>query len=91
MTQNCENPRHAGWMWLSDSHFSPHQYTVNAAGLAHATVDLGHRRSTHTAFAGQPDITPTWQRWIDRAGRDAGEQRDVVRYLTMALETPGGA
>jgi hypothetical protein len=81
-----DNPRHAGWMWLGDSRFSPHQYEVNAAGLAHASTDLGHRDSTHTAFAGQPDITPAWQKWIDRAGRDAVEQRAVVHYLTMALD-----
>jgi hypothetical protein len=86
--ESRENPRHAGWMWLSDSHFSPHQYTVNAAGLTLARTDLGHRDSTHAAFAKQSDITPAWQRWIDRAGRDAREQRAVVRYLTLALDTP---
>lgn len=86
-----ENPRHAVWMWLSDSHFSPHQYTLNAAGLAHARTDLGHRNSTHAAFAEQSDVTPAWQRWIDRAGRDAREQGAVVHYLTLALETPAHA
>jgi hypothetical protein len=84
-----DDPRHAGWMWLGDSRFSPHQYAVNAAGLAHASADLGHRDSTHTAFAGQSEITPAWQKWIDRAGRDASEQRAVVHYLTMALDSPG--
>lgn len=83
-----DDPRHAGWMWLGDSRFSPHQYTVTAAGLAHASADLGHRDSTHTAFAGQSKITPAWQKWIDRAGRDADEQRAVVDYLTMALDPP---
>jgi hypothetical protein len=84
-----DDPRHAGWVWLGDSRFSPHQYAVSAAGLAHASADLGHRDSTHTAFAGQSEITPAWQKWIDRAGRDAGEQRAVVHYLTMALDRPG--
>jgi hypothetical protein len=83
-----DDPRHAGWMWLGDSRFSPHQYAVNAAGLAHARADLGHRDSTHTAFAKQSDITPAWQKWIDRADRDASEQRAVVHYLTMALDSP---
>jgi hypothetical protein len=86
--ESRENPRHADWAWLSDSHFSPHQYTVDAAGLAHASTALRHRQSTHAAFAGQSDVTPAWQRWIDRAGRDGCEQRAVVRYLTLALDTP---
>jgi hypothetical protein len=81
-----DNPLHAGWMWLGDSRFSPHQYAINTAGLAQASADLGHRERTQTAFAGQPGITPTWQRWIDRAGRDAREQRAVVHYLTLALD-----
>ena len=80
-----DNPLHAGWMWLGDSRFSPHQYAINTAGLAQASADLGHRERTQTAFAGQPGITPAWQRWIDRAGRDAREQRAVVHYLTLAL------
>jgi hypothetical protein len=83
-----EKPRHADWAWLSDSHFSPHQYTVDAAGLAHACTDLGHRQSTHAAFADQSDVSPAWQRWIDRASRDAHEQRAVVHYLSLALDTP---
>jgi hypothetical protein len=84
-----DDPRHAGWMWLGDSRFSPHQYAVNAAGLAHASADLGHRERTRKSFAGQPDITPAWQKWVDRADRDAGEQGAVVHYLTMALDRSG--
>ena len=86
--ESRENPRHADWAWLTDSHFSPHQYTVDAAGLAHASTALGHRDSTFAAFADQSDVTPAWQRWIDRAGRDAHEQRAVVHYLTLALDPP---
>ena len=67
----------------------PAQFTSLPANDGELGPIVAFSLHPHTAFAGQSEITPAWQKWIDRAGRDASEQRAVVDYLTMALGSPG--
>ena len=55
-------------------------------------MDLDHRRTVHTAFAAQSDVTVIWQGWIDLAARDVTDQEAVVQHLIdRRLRAPHGA
>jgi len=72
----------------SYSRFLPEPFTADAAGIERANVELDHRRTVHTAFAAQSDVTLIWQGWIDRAARDVTDQEAVVQHL-IDRRTPG--
>ncbi len=72
----------------SYSGFLQEPFTADAAGIERANVELDHRRTVHTAFAAQSDVTLIWQGWIDLAARDVTDQEAVVQHL-IDRRTPG--
>lgn len=79
-------------MFRSYSRFLQEPFTADASGIDRANVDLDHRRTVHTAFAAQSDVTVIWQGWIDLAARDVTDQEAVVQHLIdRRLRAPHGA
>ena len=63
----------------------PPQYAPTPAGLLAAEQELARLTATHTAYAGQPDISPIWQRYIDDQAGAVAAQRVVVDRLRRSI------